>query len=305
MDPELARGVQARLLRLAREEEVVALVRRADQLAAGAARADRDAPDSLRACGKTSGSRPIVSRTRPAKLVDADRLGQPAAVPDLAERPLDGDRRARRRAARCCRSRGARRARGGTRPGSGRRRRAPRGGRAGAGRSRRGSFRQNMPWWTITSCAPAAAARSKSSREDETPQAIFVTSSAPSTCRPGVPYSGKRSISSSSFAYPMISSRWATGPIIATLCALGVWRSLVARSVRVGEVRSSNLRTPIDVGEPSWFPHALSGVRMPQRSGSGPTNSTPYSWLACLICAPSIDSSGGKPPAREGRVIAR
>ena len=34
------------------------------------------------------------------------------------------------------------------------------------------------------------------------------------------------------------------GPIIATLSALGVWRSLVARSVRVGEVPSSNLGTP-------------------------------------------------------------
>src|SRR5215210_5704905 len=31
----------------------------------------------------------------------------------------------------------------------------------------------------------------------------------------------------------------------ATLSALGVWRSLVARSVRVGEVPSSNLGTPI------------------------------------------------------------
>ena len=31
-----------------------------------------------------------------------------------------------------------------------------------------------------------------------------------------------------------------------TLCSLGVWRSLVARSVRVGEVPSSNLGTPID-----------------------------------------------------------
>ena len=30
-----------------------------------------------------------------------------------------------------------------------------------------------------------------------------------------------------------------------TLCSLGVWRSLVARSVRVGEVPSSNLGTPM------------------------------------------------------------
>ena len=37
---------------------------------------------------------------------------------------------------------------------------------------------------------------------------------------------------------------------VANLSALGVWRSLVARSVRVGEVPSSNLGTPIDTGEP-------------------------------------------------------
>ena len=55
----------------------------------------------------------------------------------------------------------------------------------------------------------------------------------------------------------MISSRWAMGAIIATLCPLGVWRSLVARSVRVGEVRSSNLRTPISVGEPHGSPTNL------------------------------------------------
>ncbi len=35
---------------------------------------------------------------------------------------------------------------------------------------------------------------------------------------------------------------------------LGVWRSLVARSVRVGEVRSSNLRTPIAAGETPFPP---------------------------------------------------
>src|SRR5919198_4057065 len=41
----------------------------------------------------------------------------------------------------------------------------------------------------------------------------------------------------------------ASVPKPATLCAaLGVWRSLVARSVRVGEVPSSNLGTPIERG---------------------------------------------------------
>ena len=51
------------------------------------------------------------------------------------------------------------------------------------------------------------------------------------------------------------------GPIIATLSPLGVWRSLVARSVRVGEVRSSNLRTPIESSGSLWFPHEPLGGR--------------------------------------------
>jgi DoxX len=42
------------------------------------------------------------------------------------------------------------------------------------------------------------------------------------------------------------------------ICAqFGVWRSLVARSVRVGEVPSSNLGTPIEAGEPTWFPRLI------------------------------------------------
>ena len=48
VDPELTGGLQARLLGLAGEEEVVAFVRCPDQLAAGAARADRDPLDPLR-----------------------------------------------------------------------------------------------------------------------------------------------------------------------------------------------------------------------------------------------------------------
>jgi HAD superfamily hydrolase (TIGR01549 family) len=45
-----------------------------------------------------------------------------------------------------------------------------------------------------------------------------------------------------------------------------VWRSLVARSVRVGEVRSSNLRTPIDAGETGVSPARVSRVaaRVPE-----------------------------------------
>ena len=71
----------------------------------------------------------------------------------------------------------------------------------------------------------------------------------------------------------MISSRWATGPIIATLCALGVWRSLVARSVRVGEVRSSNLRTPMSVGEPPGSPTNLSASSRASRAASAASRS--------------------------------
>ena len=41
-----------------------------------------------------------------------------------------------------------------------------------------------------------------------------------------------------------------------TLSALGVWRSLVARSVRVGEAPSSNLGTPIHRGGKPRFPPA-------------------------------------------------
>src|SRR3954468_1151194 len=42
---------------------------------------------------------------------------------------------------------------------------------------------------------------------------------------------------------------------------LGVWRSLVARSVRVGEVPSSNLGTPIDRGKPCFPRHPLLPLR--------------------------------------------
>ena len=49
-----------------------------------------------------------------------------------------------------------------------------------------------------------------------------------------------------------------------TLSQLGVWRSLVARSVRVGEVPSSNLGTPISVGEPMVPPRAPSFSALPR-----------------------------------------
>ena len=105
----------------------IALVRRLDQLAAGAAGADRDPLDPLRPVGEDERLAP-AHRLADAgdELVDARRLAQTAALADLARRAARPRRRAHRRGGRCCRSSGARRARGGTRGASGRRRRAPR-----------------------------------------------------------------------------------------------------------------------------------------------------------------------------------
>ena len=89
-----------------------------------------------------------------------------------------------------------------------------------------------------------------------------------------------------------------------TLCALGVWRSLVARSVRVGEVPSSNLGTPIRAGEPMVPPRLLArgvGVRLRRApAGSGRRRS--------LGLAPILGRAAGRPlrrrlhalPARAG-----
>ena len=55
----------------------------------------------------------------------------------------------------------------------------------------------------------------------------------------------------------------------------------------------------------SSTPTEAARLTLPLSSGSGPTNSMPNISHACLICAPSTDSSGGKPPAREASVMAR
>ena len=91
VDPELARGLEARLLGLAGEEEVVALVRGVDQVAAGRARADRDPLDPLRAVREDE--RLAADRLADAggELLDADRLAQRPALADLGERALDLD----------------------------------------------------------------------------------------------------------------------------------------------------------------------------------------------------------------------
>ncbi len=52
-----------------------------------------------------------------------------------------------------------------------------------------------------------------------------------------------------------------------TLSALGVWRSLVARSVRVGEVPSSNLGTPIDWQEEESASADSSSPKIPEARG--------------------------------------
>src|SRR5207248_7204036 len=53
------------------------------------------------------------------------------------------------------------------------------------------------------------------------------------------------------------------GRPVANLCAFGVWRSLVARSVRVGEVPSSNLGTPTEApGSRTDFRVLLSSPRI-------------------------------------------
>ena len=191
-DAELARRVEVRLLGLACDERVVALVRGRDQVVAGAAGRDRDALDPLRPASRAraaharppprrarrGSSRPTGSRSRPPR----------PTPPNGASRLR---RRAAPRAARCCRAPDARRAPGGRRRGSGRRAKSA----SSRPRSRlsttSGSLRQKSPWWTSTSCAPAAAARSNSSRDAETPLTIFATSAAPTTCRPGGANSGQ------------------------------------------------------------------------------------------------------------------
>ena len=60
-----------------------------------------------------------------------------------------------------------------------------------AGEMVRGWKSQNRPWWAITSCAPASAARSISSRLADTPVATSPTSCEPGTCRPFGPWSEK------------------------------------------------------------------------------------------------------------------
>ena len=83
------------------------------------------------------------------------------------------------------------------------------------------------------------------------------------TCRPPRCRSWQRSRRNGHASEP--SSARATRRLACTLRALGVWRSLVARSVRVGEVPSSNLGTPIARGRPRGRPPKLPRARVDAR----------------------------------------
>ena len=94
VDPELPGRLQRRLLGLAGDEEVVALVRRLDQVVAGGAGRDRDALDPLRPCANTSGPRSTARSIRPAapRSPPAPRASHQADGPELAL-SLDAEQR--------------------------------------------------------------------------------------------------------------------------------------------------------------------------------------------------------------------
>ena len=113
--------------------------------------------------------------------------------------------------------------------------------------------------------APTSAACSKSARELETPQSSSVTSSAADhlqagrcELRPALDLEQRVRVGDDlvppghAHSLEALRARAFRGRGAGTLWALGVWRSLVARSVRVGEVPSSNLGTPIcsQAGDP-------------------------------------------------------
>ena len=114
VEPELAGEVERRLGGLAGQEEVVALARRLGRVAGGAARDDRHALDGRRALQERGRLAAEHARTpgdeRRGSTGGSSRPPTPRLVNGVSTR-----RPARVRAARCCRSPGARRARGGRR----------------------------------------------------------------------------------------------------------------------------------------------------------------------------------------------
>src|SRR5689334_8956584 len=88
VDAELARGRQGGLLRLARHERVVALVRGLDQACPAASRDHRHALDALRALGEHD-RRAAGRRLEPtAQFVDRNGLAVARADADLRERAV-------------------------------------------------------------------------------------------------------------------------------------------------------------------------------------------------------------------------
>ena len=88
MDPELPRSLEARLLRLARQEEIEAIVRGLDQVVARAAARDRDSLHALRPVREDE-RLPAGDAANPVdELVDRERLREPAREPDRPELSL-------------------------------------------------------------------------------------------------------------------------------------------------------------------------------------------------------------------------
>ena len=184
------------------------------------------------ACGE------LVERERP------DR----AAEPDRLERPPRASPRSAPRAGRCSRASGARRVPGDTRRATRRRGRGPRAGRAD-GRRRRAAR-----------CARRArGARERAPRRARPPARTARGSTRPARDRRHLVRADDLQALGRELREPLDLEQRARvrddlvpashGASLrnretATL-RLGVWRSLVARSVRVGEVPSSNLGTPI------------------------------------------------------------
>src|SRR5262245_47477524 len=86
VDAELARGVEARLRRLAGEEEVVAVASRFGQIPCGATRDDRCAIDPLRPLREHDRLAPDLLADALLELGDRRRLLQRASEPDVRKR---------------------------------------------------------------------------------------------------------------------------------------------------------------------------------------------------------------------------
>ena len=260
VDPELAGGLQARLLRLAGEEEVVALVGGVDQVAAGGARADRDALDPVRAVREDERLAADRLADTGGELVDAERLAQRPALPDLGERTLDLDpeRLGEQGVVAELRMRVEREVVRGQAEVGGEERLEP------ATLAPVDPDRLVPPEHPVVDDHQLGPGRGRALEEllrgrDAARDLRHLVRAE--HLQAGRPVLGE-AVDCEQFvgeADDLVAL--SHGPIIATLSPLGVWRSLVARSVRVGEVRSSNLRTPIESWGSLWLPHEPFGGR--------------------------------------------